>query len=131
LGVIGSTRGTDMQAVIDAIEAGQLNAKITIVLSNKKDAGILERAAKHNIVSKYVPVNGRSREAYDEDVCRQFEAAGVQLVLMIGYMRIVSEVFTNRWRDRCMNVHPSLLPDFAGGMDLQVRFDVFSGSTHK
>lgn len=124
LGVIGSTRGTDMQAVIDAIESGKLRARIALVVSNMSQAGILERATKHNIPNTFINATGLTREEYDCQVCAAFESAGVQLVLMIGYMRIVSPLFIARYRDRCMNVHPSLLPDFAGGMDLQVHADV-------
>ena len=120
IGVLGSTRGTSLQAVIDAINRGTLNAKIAVVLSNKSDSGILGRAHEHGLPHKHIPLSGRTREAYDEEVTRTLEQHGVQLVLMIGYMRIVSPSFTNRWTDRCLNVHPSLLPDFAGGMDLQV-----------
>ena len=131
LGVLGSTRGTDMQAVIDAIEKGTLNAKITVVVSNKADSGILDRASRHGIISKHIPVQGRSREAYDDEVNRTLEQHGVQLVLMIGYMRIVSAAFTDKWLDRCMNAHPSLLPDFAGGMDLQVHEAVLAAGKTK
>ena len=120
IGVIGSTRGTSLQPVIDAINRGALNAKIAIILSNKSDSGILGRARDHGLPHKHIPLGGRGREAYDEEVTRTLEQHGVQLVLMIGYMRIVSSAFTDRWNDRCLNVHPSLLPDFAGGMDLQV-----------
>lgn len=64
---------------------------------------------------------GRERAAFDEEVTEALEDAGVQLVLCVGYMRILSPEFCRRWAGRCLNVHPSLLPDFAGGMDLQVR----------
>lgn len=131
LGVIGSTRGTAMQAVIDAIEAGTLHAKISLVVSNKKDAGILERATKHGIENVYISSTGLSREEYDHKVCAALEQYGVQLVLMIGYMRIVSSVFIDKYRNKCMNVHPSLLPDFAGGMDLQVHTDVIKAGKTK
>ena len=62
----------------------------------------------------------RTREDFDAEVTRALEDAGVQLVLCVGYMRILSPCFCQRWAGRCLNVHPSLLPDFAGGMDLQV-----------
>jgi formyltetrahydrofolate-dependent phosphoribosylglycinamide formyltransferase len=120
LGVLGSTRGTDMQAVIDEIEAGRLNARIVLVVSNKADAGILDRARRHGIPATNVGAKGKTREVFDGEVTTLLEDAGVELVLLIGYMRIVSAAFCQRWADRCMNVHPSLLPDFAGGMDLEV-----------
>lgn len=65
---------------------------------------------------------GRERDDFDEEVSRALVDAGTQLVLCVGYMRILSPAFCRRWAGRCLNVHPSLLPDFAGGMDLQVRY---------
>lgn len=126
LGVLGSTRGTDLQAVIDAIESGKLRARVALVISNKADAGILERSKRHDIDHVFVDPKGLTREQYDVKVCSLFAAVGVDLVLMIGYMRIVSPVFIAAYRNRCMNVHPSLLPDFAGGMDLQVHAAVIA-----
>ncbi len=131
LGVVGSTRGTSLQAVIDAIEGGALHARITCVLSDKADTGILERATKHGLHAVHIPsktADGRkkSRAAYDAEVTTALESQGVQLVLMVGYMRIVSPDFTSRWNYRCINVHPSLLPDFAGGMDLAVHSAVLA-----
>lgn len=126
IGVIGSTRGTDMQAVIDAIEQGTINAKIELVISNKSSAGILERAMKHNIRTLHISALNKSREEHDKEVNTAFEAYDVDIVLMIGYMRIVSSAFTSRWHQKCLNVHPSLLPEFAGGMDLEVHAAVIS-----
>jgi formyltetrahydrofolate-dependent phosphoribosylglycinamide formyltransferase len=118
--VLGSTRGTSLQPVIDAIEAHQLNAVIVMIISNKDDAGILQRGVKHHIPTLYINSTKKSREVYDHEVSTHFKAVGTDLILMIGYMRIVSKVFTDVWMNKCMNVHPSLLPEFAGGMDLQV-----------
>lgn len=120
LGVLGSTRGTDLQAIIDAIEAGELPAQVGVVLSDRAGAGILQRAARHGLPCQSFSAAGLTREAFDRLLTRRLEQAGVDLVLMIGYMRIASEEFVGRWRGRCLNVHPSLLPKFAGGMDLQV-----------
>eukprot|EP00617_Octactis_speculum_P019210 CAMPEP_0185772532 /NCGR_PEP_ID=MMETSP1174-20130828/69536_1 /TAXON_ID=35687 /ORGANISM="Dictyocha speculum, Strain CCMP1381" /LENGTH=1073 /DNA_ID=CAMNT_0028458865 /DNA_START=324 /DNA_END=3545 /DNA_ORIENTATION=+ len=121
IGVLGSTRGTDLQAIIDAVAGGTLSgAEVSVVVSNKKKALILERAERHNIPHHHVGSAGKSREAFDEEVTSVLEDYGVDLVLLIGYMRIVSKGFTDHWRVRCLNVHPSLLPDFAGGMDEDV-----------
>jgi len=73
-----------------------------------------------------VPAKGKTREQFDSDVSALLEDADVELVLLIGYMRILSAQFCRRWTDRCMNVHPSLLPDFAGGMDLEVHSAVIA-----
>jgi phosphoribosylglycinamide formyltransferase 1 len=120
IGVLGSTSGTDLQAVIDSIEAGRLSAQVAIVISNKPDAFILQRAEKHGIKTLCIPSRGREREDFDRDVARELDGHGVQLVLLIGYMRFLSKWFVDKYKDKIMNVHPSLLPAFAGGMDLDV-----------
>jgi phosphoribosylglycinamide formyltransferase 1 len=120
IGVLGSTSGTDMQAVIDEIEKGKLAAEIAVVISNKPDAFILERARKHGIEAVCIASKGREREDFDREVAKTLDSHGVQLILLIGYMRFLSKWFTDKYKDRIMNVHPSLLPAFAGGMDLDV-----------
>jgi phosphoribosylglycinamide formyltransferase-1 len=124
LGILGSTRGTASQAVIDAINQGKLNAEIVLVASNVATAGILERAELHNLKSLHVSSKGLKRETFDRKVSAALKDHGVELVLLVGYMRILSDAFVDEWRGRVLNVHPSLLPDFAGGMDLQVHTDV-------
>ncbi|KAL3933158.1 MAG: hypothetical protein SGPRY_000405, partial [Prymnesium sp.] len=106
--------------VLRAISGGDLNVSVELVLSNKKDAGILERAKLHGIASRHVAVAGRSRDEYDGELTQLLEAAGCEIVLLVGYMRILSATFCNRWKRRALNVHPSLLPKFGGGMDLEV-----------
>ncbi|CAN0050266.1 unnamed protein product, partial [Ectocarpus sp. 4 AP-2014] len=124
VGVLASGRGTALQAVIDscatAAEDGGVNAEVVLVVTNKKEAPVRDRAKKHGIPEIFVASKGRERAAFDEEVTKALEDAGVQLVLCVGYMRILSPEFCRRWTGRCLNVHPSLLPDFAGGMDLQV-----------
>lgn len=123
IAVLGSTRGTDLQAIIDAIETGRLYADLKVVISNVKDAYILTRAAKFNPV--FIPSAKRTRAAFEADVCEEFEkVGGVDLVMCIGFMRILSPAFVQRYPYRILNVHPSLLPDFAGGMDLDVHSSV-------
>jgi formyltetrahydrofolate-dependent phosphoribosylglycinamide formyltransferase len=112
MAVLGSTRGTDMEAIIDAIEEGQLAATIDIVISNKPNAYILERAGNHKIPSVCL--------LREEDMLRTLQEKNIDLIILIGYMHILSPVFVGKWRNKIMNVHPSLLPAFAGGMDLDV-----------
>jgi len=129
--VLGSTRGSSMQPIIDAIAAGRLGsleAEIVLVVSNKADAGIVARAAEHGIPCETFASKGRSREAFDADVTRALEGAGADVVLLIGFMRILSDGFVARWAGRLLNVHPSLLPAFAGGMDLAVHEAVLAAS---
>lgn len=124
IGVLASTRGTDMQTVIDEIEAGKLDAKISIVISNKKDAYALERARRHNIKAVFIDGKGKEREEFDREVAKVLDENKVGLILLIGYMRYLSRWFVNKYRNKIMNIHPSLLPAFAGGMDLNVHEEV-------
>lgn len=120
LGVLGSTRGSDLQPIIEAIESRSLNAKVSVVISNKEDSGILERARKYSIRDVFVSSSKLSRDDFDYSVTKILQEEGVDLVLLIGYMRILSASFVREWSDRCINVHPSLLPSYPGLMDLQV-----------
>jgi len=131
LGVLGSTRGTDLQAIIDAINAGTLRAEIVMVVSNKESAYILERARNHNLPWKHIPAKGKKRAEFDAEVTETLREAGTDLVLAIGYMRILSPEFCQAWENRCLNVHPSLLPDFAGGMDMDVHQAVLDAGRDK
>ncbi|MBW2975271.1 phosphoribosylglycinamide formyltransferase [Candidatus Woesearchaeota archaeon] len=125
IAVLGSTRGTDLQPVIDAIGSGKLKgAEISFVLSNKKDAYILERAKRHNIQAVFLDPKGKEREQYDKEVDRLLKENGVELILLIGYMKLMSSWFVKKWLNRVMNIHPSLLPMFAGGMDKGVHESV-------
>ncbi|MBS0153076.1 MAG: phosphoribosylglycinamide formyltransferase [Nitrospira sp.] len=117
--VLASGRGSNLQAVIDGIEAGQVQAQIVAVISNKKDAVALERARKHGLKDLFVdpkPFAGKpdSREAYDRALLEILQQHGVELVLLAGYMKIVTTVLVNAYADRMMNIHPSLLPSFPG-----------------
>ncbi|MGM0431120.1 MAG: phosphoribosylglycinamide formyltransferase [Spirochaetota bacterium] len=131
IGVLGSTRGTDLQAVIDAIETGRLRAEIVAVISNKQKAGILQKAGRYNIPAYYMPMRSESgqklpRRDYDQNIDTVLKQQEVDLVLLIGYMRIVSPWLCKRWEGRMLNVHPSLLPDFAGLADGSVHEAVLS-----
>ena len=121
--VLASGRGSNLQAIIDAIEAGQAQARIVVVISNKKDAVALERARKHGLTDLFVdpkPFAGRpdSREAYDRSLLEILQQHDVELVLLAGYMKIVTAVLVNAYANRMMNIHPSLLPSFPG-LDVQ------------
>ena len=126
LGVIGSTKGTDLCAIFDAIKTGELNAQASVVMSNLKSAYILERAKKHNVPAVFISHKGKSREAFCAEITSLLKEYNVDLVLLIGFMRILSAEFCREWRDRLLNVHPSLLPKYAGGMDTNVHKDVLN-----
>ena len=124
LGVLGSTNGTDLQAILDSIASGELNGEVSVVLSNRKNAYILERAKNHNVPAFFNSHKEKSREEFDDEVTAILKEHTVDLVLLIGFMRILSAKFCQEWRDRLLNVHPSLLPKYAGGMDTNVHEDV-------
>lgn len=123
IAVLASTRGTDMQAIIDEIEAGRLDAKISCAVSNKV-CYALERARKHGIETVFIDPEGKTREEFDKLAVAELEKRKIELVLLIGYMRILSPYFISRYRNKIMNIHPSLLPAFGGGMDKDVHKDV-------
>jgi len=123
IAVLASGRGSNLQAIIDAIEAKQVEAEIVAVISNKKEAVALERARKHGINDLFVdpkPFAGQpdSREAYDRGLLAVLQQYDIELVLLAGYMKIVTAVLVNAFANRMMNIHPSLLPSFPG-LDVQ------------
>ena len=134
IGVLASTKATDLQAVIDAIKSKGLNAKISVVISDKEDAYALERARKHKIDAVFIDAKAKDidsiegkderREAFDRKVAADLDRHKVDLILAIGYMRIISQWFVDKYRNKVMNIHPSLLPAFAGGMDKDVHAEV-------
>ena len=113
LAVLCSGRGTDLQSIIDAIKAGSLNAEISIVLTDKPNVKALERAQLAGI--KNICVDRKkfdSRAEFEAEILRQID--GVDLVVLAGFMRILSPEFVRRYAGRLMNIHPSLLPAFPG-----------------
>ena len=120
IAVLASTKATDMQRIIDEIKAGNLNAKIEILISDRKDAYALERARQNNIEAIFLDPKGLKRETYDKKIMQILEKKQIDLILLIGYMRILSKEFVKKYKYRIMNIHPSLLPAFSGGMDKEV-----------
>ena len=119
IAVLASTNGTDLQTLIDAIEGDRLDAHIGVVISNK-ECGALEKARARGIPSVCLSSEGKTREAFDREVSHIIESYDSDLILLIGYMRLLSDWFVMTYRHRVMNIHPSLLPAFAGGMDKDV-----------
>lgn len=120
LGILGSTRGTNMLALIEAIRDKLLPATIEVVISNKPNAVILERAKLNGLHFEYLSSENLSRVAYDQKITDLLMRHHVDLVVLIGYMRILSPDFVACWPNKVINVHPSLLPAFAGKMDKEV-----------
>ena len=115
LGVLISGRGTNLQAIIDAIERRELPARIHLVVSNRDDAYGLVRARNHKLPTLVVPhTDFPSREDFDRRVVTLLKEHGVELVVLAGFMRLLSAVFVRAFPSRILNIHPSLLPAFPG-----------------
>lgn len=115
LGVLLSGDGTNLQAIIDAIERGALPARIRLVVSNRPDAYGLVRARNHKLPTAVVPhADFPSREAFDRRMVELLKQHGVELVVLAGFMRLLSSVFVRAFPQRILNIHPALLPAFPG-----------------
>jgi phosphoribosylglycinamide formyltransferase-1 len=115
LGVLASGRGSNLQAIMDAVKAGKLNVKIAVVVSDKKEAQALERARQWGMSAVHLsPKDYSTRESYDSAVVKILQEYAVDLVVLAGYMRIITSALIAPYRNRVMNVHPSLLPSFPG-----------------
>ncbi|MDF1617049.1 phosphoribosylglycinamide formyltransferase [Petrocella sp. FN5] len=116
VGILVSGGGTNLQAIIDRIENQEIkNAKIVTVVSNRKKAYALERAKKHGLSTSWIsPITYETREDFDQALINHFQALEVDLVVLAGYLVVLGSRFINAYRNRIINVHPSLLPAFSG-----------------
>jgi phosphoribosylglycinamide formyltransferase-1 len=118
LGVLISGRGSNLQAIIDAIAAHELDAELAVVISNRADAAGLERAAKAGLETVVLDHQDKSkfptREDYDRELVGQLKVRNVGLVCLAGFMRLLSPVFIEAFPNAVLNIHPSLLPAFPG-----------------
>ena len=126
IAILGSTRGTSAQLLIDEIRNKNINASIEVIISDRKKAEILERANKHAIPYGYLPKKKMSRDEYDNKMAKLLRVYDVDIVLLIGYMRIVTNTLLSEYKNRIFNIHPSLLPKYGGGMDLDVHQQVLN-----
>ncbi|MFP4661423.1 MAG: phosphoribosylglycinamide formyltransferase [Halanaerobiales bacterium] len=115
IGVLVSGRGSNLQSILDNVESGDLNVEIGLVISDRENAYALERAAEHGVDHKYInPREYESKEKFEQVMIDLFRDRGVELVLMAGFMRILTPHFIREFKQRVMNIHPSLLPSFSG-----------------
>ena len=115
IAVLVSGRGSNLQAIIDAIESGKINGKIEVVISNKEDAYALERAKRHNIEGIFIDSSSyKNKDDYDRAIITILEKKDIGLVCLAGFMRILTPYFVNKYKRRIINIHPSLLPAFPG-----------------
>ena len=115
LGILISGNGSNFQAIIDAIEKKRLDAEVRVVVSNREDAYGLVRAQKHGVLTEIVDHRKfPSREAFDQHLIERFKDRQVELVVLAGFMRLLSADFVHAYSNRIMNIHPALLPAFPG-----------------
>ena len=116
IAVLVSGGGTNLQALLDAEEAGKLpHGEIALVISNNPDAYALERARRHGVPGAVITKKEcGSQEAFEDQIQAVLERNGTDLIILAGFMCILSERFTSRWPKRILNVHPSLIPSFCG-----------------
>lgn len=115
IAVLVSGRGSNLQFIINAIERGELEAEIALVISNREDAYGLVRAKKHGIPTLFVdPKRFGSRKDYEAEIVAALKKERVELVCLAGYMLLVTPYFVNQFQGRIMNIHPALLPSFPG-----------------
>lgn len=114
VGVLVSGGGTNLQAIIDACERGEIKGEVAVVISDKSDAFALERARKKGIPAIHIPPKGLKREEHEKLVDEALSKHGVDLVVLAGYMRILTPWLIQKYSGRMMNVHPALLPSFGG-----------------
>jgi len=115
LGVLISGRGTNLQAILDAVKEGRLDARVGVVVSNRSDAQGLERARKTEVPTAVIDHKTfLSREAFDKRVLEEFRKHEVDVVCLAGFMRLLSPVLVRAFPNRILNIHPALLPAFPG-----------------
>ena len=117
LGVLGSGAGSNMQSIVDAIAAGTLDAEVRLVLADVADAKILDRARRHSIPCRYLdcaPWKTKLEGAAEDECIRLLREAGVDTVVLAGFMRIVKPGLLAAFPNRVVNIHPALLPAFPG-----------------
>ncbi len=128
--ILISGSGTNLQAIIDAIESKSLKAKITLVISNRKAAYGLVRAEQHSIPTKYFPLKsytdaGKTREAYDADLAVTVDGYNPTLVVLAGWMQVFTPVFLNHFPNKVINLHPALPGAFAGTHAIERAFEAW------
>jgi phosphoribosylglycinamide formyltransferase-1 len=115
LGVLASGGGTNLQAILDAIAAGSLDARVAVVVSNEPGAGALDRARAAGVEALVIDHKAfADRRAFDAAVVEALRARGVDLVVLAGFMRVVTDVLLGAFPSRVVNIHPALLPAFPG-----------------
>jgi len=115
IGILISGRGSNMTAIVDAVQSGKIaDAEVAVVISDKSKAQGLEKAKMRGVETVVIPKNKRSREEQDAEIVTELKKRNVEIVCLAGYMRLLSEDFVRSFPNKIINIHPSLLPSFPG-----------------
>jgi phosphoribosylglycinamide formyltransferase-1 len=114
VGVVSSGRGENLRYILMAERSGYLPAEVKIVLADQPDAGALRIAREFGVECFYLDPSGCTREEYGQQLAQRLDASGVELVVLTGFMRILSPFFVQHYKNRILNIHPALLPSFRG-----------------
>lgn len=115
IAVLASTNGTDLQAIIDEMKAGKMpGIELAIVISNKSDSYALQRAKDQGYKTLFIDPKNRAREEFDHEIAEILKQEKVDLIVLVGYMRILSADFVRAFPKKIINVHPALIPKFCG-----------------
>ena len=115
IAVLCSGSGTNLQAIIDNVKSGYIPAKIALILSDNKDAFALKRAKKAGIETLALNPEGyNAREDFDKELIKNLKKRNVELIVLAGFMRLLSPYFIKKYKNKIMNIHPALLPSFKG-----------------
>ncbi len=123
IGIISSGRGENLRYIIEATRSGYLPAEVRIVVADQRDAGALRIAGEYGVEALFVDPAGLSRQDYDKVLLEHLARKGVDLVVLTGFMRILSKPFVEHYRHRILNIHPALLPSFRGMNAFQQALD--------
>lgn len=115
IAVLASTNGTDLQAIIDEMKAGKMpGIELAIVASNKQNCYAIQRAKEQGYKTIFIDPKGKTREEFDAILATALEAEKIDLIVLVGYMRILSSPFIKKFKNKIINVHPALIPKFCG-----------------
>jgi formyltetrahydrofolate-dependent phosphoribosylglycinamide formyltransferase len=135
IAVFASGSGSNFQAIVDAVESGQLGAEISLLVCDRPGAYVIERAARHSIpIFSFLAKNYSNKEEYELAILKELQANDIEFIVLAGYMRLIGQTLLNEFEGRIVNIHPSLLPAFQGkdaiGQALAAKVDVSGVTVH-
>ncbi len=115
IAVLASTNGTDLQAIIDEIKAGKMpGIELALVASNKQNCYAIQRAKEQGFKTAFIDPKNKTREEFDQEMAATLTQKNIDLIVLVGYMRILSVPFIKKFKNKIINVHPALIPKFCG-----------------